>query len=216
MPARVFSQHESTLGQTYHTGIHDLIGQSVLENPILVNAGFVSKGIGTYDRLISLNSQSGVVGDHTTSRVYLSGNDAAGEVEVLGTSVESHNDFFQGSIPTATVRLRGPDGDFFVDSNHGTGPVDAMYEAINRIVGIPNDLVEFSINAVTEGIDAVGEVTIRIQEKLDNGGSPVNPQTGRKRRIFSGHGADTDIIVASAKAYVSALNKLIGSRNGDY
>ena len=120
-----------------------------------------------------------------------------------------------GSIPTATVRLRGPDGVYVVDSNHGTGPVDAMYEAINRIVGIPNDLVEFSINAVTEGIDAVGEVTIRIQEKLAEGGLPVNPQTGRKRRVFSGHGADTDIIVASAKAYVSALNKLIGSRNGD-
>jgi len=121
-----------------------------------------------------------------------------------------------GSIPTATVRLRGPDGNYWVDSNYGTGPVDAMYQAINRIVGIPNDLVEFSINAVTEGIDAVGEVTIRIQEKLDNGASHVNPQTGRKRRIFSGHGADTDIIVASAKAYISALNKLIGSRNGDY
>jgi len=119
------------------------------------------------------------------------------------------------SIPTATVRLRGPRDVSVVDSNHGTGPVDAMYRAINRIVDVPNELVEFSINAVTEGIDAVGEVTIRIQEiDGDNGSRSINPQTGRKNRIFSGHGADTDIIVASAKAYISALNKLIGARNG--
>ena len=119
------------------------------------------------------------------------------------------------SIPTATVRLRGPDGVSVIDSRHGTGPVDAAYEAIDRIVGVPSELVVFSISAVTEGMDAVGEVTIRIQEEGDNDGlSSGKPQTGRKKRIFSGHGADTDIIVASAKAYISALNKLIGARNG--
>jgi 2-isopropylmalate synthase len=63
-------------------------------------------------------------------------------------------------------------------------------------------LVEFSIKAVTGGIDAVGEVTIRIE--ADSSG---------KKRIFSGHGASTDIIVASAKAYMNALNKLLGARN---
>lgn len=119
------------------------------------------------------------------------------------------------SIPTATVRLRGPKGVSFVDSKHGTGPVDAVYEAINRVVGVPNELVEFTISAVTEGLDAVGEVTIRIREDA-NGGNETGEgeQVRRLNRIFSGHGADTDIIVASAKAYVSALNKLIGARNG--
>jgi 2-isopropylmalate synthase len=108
------------------------------------------------------------------------------------------------SIPTATVRIRRPDGAVVCDADHGTGPVDAVYRAINRVIGEPNELTEFSIQAVTEGIDAVGRVTIRIQAE-----EPVN---GDKRRVFSGHGADTDIIAASAKAYMFALNRLIAAR----
>ncbi|RLC61288.1 MAG: 2-isopropylmalate synthase [Chloroflexota bacterium] len=107
------------------------------------------------------------------------------------------------SIPTATVRIRGPNGQVFCDADHGTGPVDAVYRAINRVIGEPNELIEFSVQAVTEGIDAVGRVTIRIQAD-----EPVNG----KRRVFSGHGADTDIVVASAKAYMFALNRLIAAR----
>jgi len=108
------------------------------------------------------------------------------------------------SIPTATVRIQGPDGQVFCDADHGTGPVDAVYRAINRVIGEPNELIEFSIQAVTEGIDAVGRVTVRIQAD-----EPVN---GGQRRVFSGHGADTDIITASAKAYMFALNRLIAAR----
>ena len=109
------------------------------------------------------------------------------------------------SIPTATVRIKGPDGQIVCDADHGTGPVDAIYRAINRVIGEPNELIEFSIQAVTEGIDAVGRVTVRIQAD-----EPVN---GARRRIFSGHGAHTDIIVASAKAYLFALNRLIAARH---
>jgi len=86
-------------------------------------------------------------------------------------------------------------------------------------------LTEFSIKAVTEGIDAVGEVTIRVEPTDDlqgygggNGeagqGFALNPQTGYqrpRRRTYSGHGADMDIIVASAKAYMSALNKMLAA-----
>lgn len=108
------------------------------------------------------------------------------------------------SIPTATVRIKGPDGNVVCDADHGTGPVDAVYRAINRVIGEPNELIEYSVQAVTEGIDAVGRVTIRIQAE-----KPVN---GGVRRIFSGHGADTDIITASAKAYMFALNRLIAAR----
>ena len=117
------------------------------------------------------------------------------------------------SIPTATVSLTGPDGEICQDADLGSGPVDAVYKAINRIVAVPNTLTEFSVKAVTEGIDAVGEVTIRIQP--DNGDDPeaFNPQTGRRLvRTFSGHGASTDIIVASARAYLSALNKMLAAR----
>jgi 2-isopropylmalate synthase len=110
------------------------------------------------------------------------------------------------SIPTATVSIRGPDGQVFCDADHGTGPVDAVYRAINRVIGEPNELIEFSIQAVTEGIDAVGRVTIRIQAD-----DPVK-ENGVERRIFSGRSSDTDIVVASAKAYMFALNRLIAAR----
>jgi 2-isopropylmalate synthase len=99
-----------------------------------------------------------------------------------------------GSIPTATVRLIGPRGKVLADAALGTGPVDAVYKAINRIVGVPNTLTEFSVNSVTEGIDAIGEVLIRIESD---------------GVTYTGRGAATDIIVASAKAYMNALNRLL-------
>lgn len=97
-------------------------------------------------------------------------------------------------IPTATVSIKNDEGCIITDSCHGTGPVDAVYKAINRIVNVSNELIEFSIQAVTQGIDALAEVTIRIQRGND---------------IYSGRGADSDIIVASGKAYMHALNKLL-------
>ena len=97
-------------------------------------------------------------------------------------------------IATATVQLVDQDGLTRTDAATGTGPVDAVYRAINRIVGVPNELTEFSVNSVTEGIDAVGEVSIRIE------------QDGRP---YIGRGADTDIIVAAARAYMNALNRLL-------
>ena len=110
------------------------------------------------------------------------------------------------SIPTATVRIRGPEDQVFCDADHGAGPVDAVYRAINRVIGEANELIEFSIQAVTEGIDAVGGVTIRIQAD-----DPVK-ENGVERRVFSGRSSDTDIVVASAKAYMFALNRLIAAR----
>ena len=98
------------------------------------------------------------------------------------------------SIATATVKLTSPEGQVLADAALGTGPVDAVYKAINRIVGVPNRLIEFSVQSVTAGIDAIGEVTIRLESD---------------GRIFTGRGANTDIIVASARAYINALNKLI-------
>jgi len=116
------------------------------------------------------------------------------------------------SIPTASVVMIGPDGEQYQDAALGSGPVDAVYQAINRIVGVTNRLTEFSINAVTEGLDAVAEATIRIQPD-DGAEYTVNPQTNKPIfRTYSGHGASTDIVVASARAYLSALNKLLAER----
>lgn len=100
-------------------------------------------------------------------------------------------------MPTAAVRLTGPDGKQVEDAALGTGPVDAVYQAINRIVEVPNELTEFTVKSVTEGIDAIGEVLIRIESD---------------GVTYTGRGADTDIIVSSAKAYINALNRLIGAR----
>jgi 2-isopropylmalate synthase len=111
-------------------------------------------------------------------------------------------------MPTATIRLRGPDGKIHTHANIGTGPVDATYKAIDAIVKVPATLLEFNIHAITEGIDALGEVTVRVQPN-----EAINKMDAQKEtnfaRVFGGHGADTDIIVASAKAYLAALNKLI-------
>jgi 2-isopropylmalate synthase len=111
-------------------------------------------------------------------------------------------------MPTATVRLRGPNNQVKVQAAIGSGPVDATYKAIDAIIQTPSTLLEFVIHAITEGIDAMGEVTVRIE-----GGDSLptlTVQTEREQtRTFGGYGADTDIIVASAKAYLAALNKLL-------
>ncbi|MFZ2487969.1 MAG: 2-isopropylmalate synthase [Anaerolineae bacterium] len=115
-------------------------------------------------------------------------------------------------IPTAVVRLRHvATGEIVTDAGFGTGPVDAVYQGINRLVGVPNRLVEFVIQAIDQGMDAVGDVTIRIEsEELI--GTVERAQGGRGQRIFSGRGIDTDIVVASAKAYMQALNKMLAAR----
>ena len=111
-------------------------------------------------------------------------------------------------MPTATIRLRGPDGIVHTIAAIGTGPVDATYKAIDAIVNVPCTLLEFNIHAITEGIDALGEVTVRIQN--EGGSTTMDAQSEVEyKRVYGGHGADSDIIVASAKAYINALNKLI-------
>jgi len=96
------------------------------------------------------------------------------------------------AVPTATVALKLPSGDEQVEVATGTGPVDASYKAIEKLVDFPVKLAEYSVRSVTSGIDALGEVAVRIE----SGG-----------RVFHGRGADPDIIVASAKAYINAINK---------
>src|SRR6185312_14750380 len=118
----------------------------------------------------------------------LSMEDAAWRVEMVQVAAGDH------ATPTATLRLVDPEGNIRTDAATGTGPVDAVYRAMNRITGLAPSLTEFSVNSVTEGIDAQGSVTIRIEED---------------GRTYTGRAADTDIIVASARAYLSALNRML-------
>ena len=102
--------------------------------------------------------------------------------------------------PTATVTVRNPDGVEITEVAIGTGPVDAVYKAISHIVNIPNELLEYSVLSVCEGIDALGKVTIRLKY------GDANSEQGA--RIYTGYAANTDIIVASARAYLTGLNRL--------
>ncbi|KAI3429866.1 hypothetical protein D9Q98_010177 [Chlorella vulgaris] len=115
-------------------------------------------------------------------------------------------------MPTATIRIRGPDGITRVASSVGSGPVDAAYKAIDSLVRVQAELVDYSVNSVTEGIEALANtrVVIRPAGRQADVGYVKSYKGGRTQRTFSGSGADEDIVVSSARAYVSALNKMIG------
>lgn len=100
-----------------------------------------------------------------------------------------------GEIPSAQVVIAVGGSEEQAESE-GSGPVDATFRAIEKILGSNAELQLFSVNNITSGTDAQGEVTVRLQ---------------KAGRIVNGHGADTDIIAASAKAYLSACNKLHSS-----
>jgi len=97
-----------------------------------------------------------------------------------------------GEVPQARVAMSVGEREAHAETQ-GDGPVDATFKAIERMVSSGSKLLLFSVNAITTGTDAQGEVTVRLE---------------RDGRIVNGNGADTDIIVASAKAYINALNKL--------
>ena len=119
-------------------------------------------------------------------------------------------------MPTATVRLVGPQGEPQTAAAVGTGPVDAVYKAIQQLVHVPCTLLEYTVQSVTEGIDALGEVSVRVAPHDDDAATDkVNPQYEHSRaRVFHGHGANTDVIVASAKAYLAAINRILALTDG--
>ena len=112
-------------------------------------------------------------------------------------------------MPTATVRLRGPDGRLAVQAAIGTGPVDAAFKAIDGIIGAGVVLLEYQVHSVTEGIDALGEVSVRVRATDAASRRSTSAQAEGRPRVIHGHGADTDIVVASAKAYLAALNRVL-------
>jgi 2-isopropylmalate synthase len=103
------------------------------------------------------------------------------------------------TVPTATVRLRR-NGENFQTAASGVGSVDALYRAIDDIVKVPHRLVDYSVSSVTGGTDALGEVIVRISD--------------RSGKVHTGRGSSMDIIEASAKAYLQALNKVVFRAEG--
>ncbi len=110
--------------------------------------------------------------------------------------------------PVATVRMLDQQGTSYLEAAHGTGPVDAIYKAIDKIVNRPVELLEFTINSVTEGIDAVAEVSVRIRDTTAAQRAITKPGVD----MFNGYGVNTDTMVAAAEAYMAALNKLLQYR----
>lgn len=100
-------------------------------------------------------------------------------------------------IPTATVTLKLTNVDEDItETSVGTGPVDAAFCAVNKVVSsiVSVSLVEYKVNSVTEGINALGDVAVRVTDE----------STGRQ---YSGYSANTDVVVASVRAYINAINR---------
>lgn len=122
---------------------------------------------------------------------------------VTETSIEAENEWVKlvalkahsetGETPTSTVTL-WVNGEEKQASSGGGGPVDAAFKAIEEVINSDTELQLYSVNNITSGTDSQGEVTVRLE---------------KAGRIVNGQGADTDIVVASAKAYVNALNKIL-------
>jgi len=99
-------------------------------------------------------------------------------------------------IPEATVTLKRK-GKLITETGKGDGPIDAVYKTIDKVTGLTGELIDYTVNSVTKGKDAIGEVTIKV--KIEEG-------------VFLGKGASTDIIEASARAYLNAVNRILQRR----
>jgi 2-isopropylmalate synthase len=100
--------------------------------------------------------------------------------------------------PSADIKLRCAGKQVSARSS-GDGPVDACYKAIDKITGAAGRLLDYQIRSVTGGKDALGEVSVKIESK---------------GKVFSGRGASTDVIEASIKAYINAVNKMTRTPRG--
>ena len=103
-------------------------------------------------------------------------------------------------MPTATVQLRTED-EVLEDAAIGDGPVDAVVRAISRITGVEARLTEYTLQAITPGVEAQGEVSLRIASE---------------GHTFIGRGTSTDIVVASAAAYLNAVNKVLARHDVEH
>jgi len=147
-----------------------------------------------YNKFIDLADKKKEVTDEDLSAIV---EDVLGLIEEVYVLEYLQTTSGSNTKATATVQLR-TNGDAVLDSAVGDGPVDAAYKTIERITGISGKLLEYSINAVTIGKDAMGEAFVKVQFQEDS---------------VTGHGLSTDIIEASVKAFLNALNKWLSLNN---
>lgn len=149
-----------------------------------------------YDRFIELADKKKVIYDDDLLLIASEQMDKASSVYALDYL---HVSAGTGTVPTATVRLR-KDDNVMQDAACGDGPVDAALRTVDRMTGITGRLVDFSLQAVTVGKDAMGEVSLRVAFGDE---------------MISAKGASTDIVEASTKAYVSCVNRLLTMKAAD-
>ncbi|KAI8900396.1 2-isopropylmalate synthase [Globomyces pollinis-pini] len=125
-------------------------------------------------------------------------------------------------LSTATISIKVKDQlDVVVDAATGHGPVHAIFNAINRIVGCKNLLASYEVKAVTEGSDALGTVIVRIQQEKGKTShvdkrprleeEDLESSTESDKNVFIGQGMDDDILIGSAKAYINAVNRMLNA-----
>ena len=102
-----------------------------------------------------------------------------------------------GTVPTATVRLKKGEA-ILEDAACGDGPIDAALKSVDRMTGIQGRLLDFSLQSITVGKDAMGEVSLRVAFGGD---------------VISGKAASTDIVQASAAAYLNCVNRILHARS---
>ncbi len=125
--------------------------------------------------------------------------DEAGKLSPIYTLEYVHVTSGSHTIPTSTIRLKRGEK-MLQESAWGDGPVDAVYNAVDLILGMDISLLDYGLRAVSKGKDAMGEVTVKIKFKGE---------------VVKGRGASTDIIEASAKAYINACNRLLHRLSSD-
>jgi 2-isopropylmalate synthase len=121
------------------------------------------------------------------------------DTPALWKLVSLHTTAGSAVLPTATVQIRRPDGEIIQDAAIGDGPVDAIFKAVERVTGVRANLREFVVRSVTQGKDAQGEVTLELEVESDLGS-------------VRGRAASTDIIEASALAYINAVNAIVARK----
>jgi len=111
-----------------------------------------------------------------------------------------------GIPSTAFVRLTKEDGTELQDAAIGDGPVDAIFKSINRLVENKSVVIDYEVKSVTSGSDALGDITVRITQPTKEG-----EKADERPYVWIGHGVDADILFASAKAYINAINRMIAA-----
>ncbi len=144
-----------------------------------------------FETFKSLADEKKLVSDRDIESIVLKDAVPVEEVFQLNTvHVECGTDI----TPRATVSIINKTGEPITNTSEGTGPVDAIFNAVEALIGRKINLLDYIVHAVTEGTDALGEVTVRINED---------------GRVYTGRGSDTDVMVASAQAFLSAINKML-------